>query len=58
MALGKTVWTLTPEAFERLLSSFDSDRERTVILVSDAHLYLKHLRLNQLKFGDHWRILA
>ncbi len=27
MALGKTVWTLTPEAFERLLSSFDSDRE-------------------------------
>jgi DNA-directed RNA polymerase specialized sigma24 family protein len=28
MALGKTVWTLTPEAFERLLSSFDSDRER------------------------------
>jgi DNA-directed RNA polymerase specialized sigma24 family protein len=28
MALGKTVWTLTPEAFERLLASFDSDRER------------------------------
>ncbi len=28
MALSKTVWTLTPEAFERLLSSFDSDRER------------------------------
>lgn len=28
MALGKTVWILTPEAFERLLSSFDSDRER------------------------------
>jgi DNA-directed RNA polymerase specialized sigma24 family protein len=28
MALGKTVWTLTPEAFERLLSSFDADRER------------------------------
>ena len=27
MALVKTVWTLTPEAFERLLSSFDSDRE-------------------------------
>ncbi len=28
MALSKTVWTLTPEAFERLLASFDSDRER------------------------------
>jgi DNA-directed RNA polymerase specialized sigma24 family protein len=28
MALGKTAWTLTPEAFERLLSSFDSDRDR------------------------------
>lgn len=28
MALSKTVWTLTPEAFERLLSRFDSDRER------------------------------
>jgi DNA-directed RNA polymerase specialized sigma24 family protein len=28
MALSKTVWTLTPDAFERLLSSFDSDRER------------------------------
>jgi len=28
MALGKTAWTLTPEAFERLLSSFDQDRER------------------------------
>ena len=28
MALSKTVWTLTPEAFERLLLSFDSDRER------------------------------
>ncbi|MCY7377146.1 MAG: hypothetical protein LH472_14395, partial [Pyrinomonadaceae bacterium] len=28
MALGKTVWTLTPEAFERLLLSFDSDREQ------------------------------
>ena len=27
MALSKTVWTLTPEAFERLLSSFDPDRE-------------------------------
>lgn len=28
MALGKTVWTLTPEAFDRLLLSFDEDRER------------------------------
>ncbi len=28
MALGKTVWILTPEAFEKLLSSFDPDRER------------------------------
>jgi DNA-directed RNA polymerase specialized sigma24 family protein len=28
MALGNTVWTLTPEAFEQLLSCFDSDRER------------------------------
>lgn len=28
MALSKTVWTLTPEAFERLLLSLDSDRER------------------------------
>ena len=28
MALSKTVWTLTPEAFERLLLSFDSDREQ------------------------------
>ena len=28
MALGKTVWTLTPEAFDRLLLSFDGDRER------------------------------
>jgi hypothetical protein len=27
MALGKTVWTLTPDAFERLLSSFDANRE-------------------------------
>jgi len=27
MGLNKTVWTLTPEAFERLLSSFDPDRE-------------------------------
>jgi DNA-directed RNA polymerase specialized sigma24 family protein len=28
MALSKTVWTLTPEAFERLLASFDADREQ------------------------------
>ena len=28
MALGKTVWTLSPEAFDRLLLSFDKDRER------------------------------
>jgi DNA-directed RNA polymerase specialized sigma24 family protein len=28
MALGNTVWTLTPEAFEQLLSCFDSDSER------------------------------
>lgn len=28
MALSKTVWALTPKAFERLLASFDSDRER------------------------------
>lgn len=27
MTLHKTVWTLTPEAFERLLARFDSDRE-------------------------------
>lgn len=27
MALGKTAWTLTPEAFDRLLSSLDEDRE-------------------------------
>jgi DNA-directed RNA polymerase specialized sigma24 family protein len=27
MALSKIVWTLTPDAFERLLSSFDPDRE-------------------------------
>lgn len=28
MALGKTAWILTPEAFEQLLASFDPDRER------------------------------
>ena len=28
MALDKTVWTLTPDAFEGLLSVFDGDRER------------------------------
>ncbi len=28
MALGKTVWTITPDAFESLLSSLDEDRER------------------------------
>lgn len=29
MAVGKTVWTLTPEAFDRLLLAFDAaDRER------------------------------
>jgi DNA-directed RNA polymerase specialized sigma24 family protein len=28
MALGRTVWTITPDAFERLLSSFDADREQ------------------------------
>ena len=29
MALERTIWTLTPDAFERLLSSFDAaDRER------------------------------
>ena len=28
MALGRTVWTLTPDAFESLLSAFDGDRER------------------------------
>ena len=27
MAVEKIIWTLTPEAFERLLSRFDSDRE-------------------------------
>ena len=27
MAVEKTIWTLTPESFERLLSRFDSDRE-------------------------------
>ena len=28
MALVRTVWTLTPDAFESLLSAFDADRER------------------------------
>jgi DNA-directed RNA polymerase specialized sigma24 family protein len=28
MALGKTTWTLTTDAFEQLLSRFDSDRDR------------------------------
>jgi len=28
MALERTVWTLTPDAFESLLSSLDGDRER------------------------------
>jgi DNA-directed RNA polymerase specialized sigma24 family protein len=27
MAIAKSVWTLTPEAFERLLSALDADRE-------------------------------
>ena len=27
MAIGKTIWTLTPEAFEQLLLRFDADRE-------------------------------